>query len=455
MSGTMDVAASVQLGLPYGDGEVRFSLPRANLAGVIEARGGGACEPSDLDGDASREAPAGRPAAGDAHSVAAGPTPAEEEAEIRRALAEPIGAPRLGELAAQASSAVVVVSDVTRPVPSYKFLPVLIEELRPLPPEAITILFALGSHRRQTPAEQLALVGEEVAASGVRLLDFDREDCVTCGTTSRGTPLAVSRTYAEADLRICTGGIDYHAFAGFSGGSKSVLPGVCASASIQANHGMLLEDMAHAGVLEGNPVREDMDEAGASIGIDYLLNVLIDDERRIIGAVAGEFLAAHRAGCALHDARCDLRIDARADVVVASPGGAPKDIDLYQAQKTLDNVSDAVRDGGVVVLAARCDDGLGHPVFERWMAEMEEPADLVERIRREFVVGGHKAAAIAGLLMRVSLFLVSDLPDDVVADMRMTPFATVDHAVTAALQRCGYGARVLVVPHGVRVTVRG
>ena len=277
------------------------------------------------------------------------------------------------------------------------------EELRPLPPEAITILFALGSHRRQTPAEQLALVGEEVAASGVRLLDFDREDCVPCGTTSRGTPLAVSRTYAEADLRICTGGIDYHAFAGFSGGSKSVLPGVCALASIQANHAMLLEDMAHAGVREGNPVREDMDEAGAMIGIDYLLNVLIDDERRIVGAVAGDLPAAHRAGCAsLHDARCDLRIDAPADVVVASPGGAPKDIDLYQAQKTLDNVSDAVRDGGIVVLAARCDDGLGHPVFERWMAEMEEPADLVEedpsRVRRRRAQGrGDRRAAHAGL----------------------------------------------------------
>jgi len=454
MSGAMDVATTVQLGLPYGDGEVRFSLPRANLLGVIEARRGGACEPSDLDDDASREAPTGRPAPGDEYPVAAGPTPAEEEAEIRRALAEPIGAPRLGELAALASSAVVVVSDVTRPVPSYKFLPILIEELRPLPPEAITILFALGSHRRQTPAEHLALVGEDVVASGVRLLDFDREDCVPCGATSRGTPLAVSRTYAETDLRVATGSIDYHAFAGFSGGSKAVLPGVCASASIQANHGMLLAETAHAGVLMGNPVREDMDEAGAIIGIDYLFNVIIDDERRIVGAVAGEFLAAHRAGCALHDARCDLRIDAPADVVVASPGGAPKDIDLYQAQKTLDNVSDAVRDGGVVVLAARCEDGLGHPVFEQWMAEMEEPADLVERIRREFVVGGHKAAAIAGLLTRVSLFLVSDLPDDLVTDMRMTPFATVDDAVTAALQRCGDDAGVLVVPHGVRVTVR-
>jgi nickel-dependent lactate racemase len=288
----------------------------------------------------------------------------------------------------------------------------------------------------------------------VRILDFDRDDCVPFGATSRGTPLAVSRVYAEADLRVCTGSIDYHFFAGYSGGSKSVLPGVSATASIQANHKMLLEDAARAGVLEGNPVREDMDEAGAIVGIDFLFNVLIDGEHRVVDAVAGEFLAAHRAGCALHDERCDLRVDAPADVVVASPGGAPKDIDLYQAEKTLENVAEVVRDGGVVVLAARCDDGMGHPVFAQWMTEMEEPADLVERIRREFVVGGHKAAAVAALLMRVSIFLVSDLPDDLVTEMRMTPFATVDDAVAAALQRCGDDAGVLVVPHGVRVTVR-
>lgn len=415
----------MRLTIPYGDGELAFELADAALAGVVAGADVAACAP-------------------------VGP----EEPEIRRALAEPIGAPRLRELAAAAASAVVVVSDITRPCPSHMFLPALLEELRPLPPEAVTIVFALGGHRPHTSAEQHALVGDEVAASGVRLLDLDRDDCVAVGTTSRGTPLAVFRPYLEADLRVCTGNIDYHYFAGFSGGAKAVVPGICSYDTIRANHGMMLHESAKAGVLEGNPVREDIDEAGGMIGIDFLLNVVLDEQRRVIRAVAGDYIAAHRAGVAFYDARCDLRVDAAADVVVASPGGKPKDINLYQAQKTLDNVAGAVRDGGVIVLVARCEEGLGNAVFEEWITGMRKPRDLVERIRREFMLGGHKAAAIAALLERVALYVVSELPDDVVRAMHMTPFDDVGAAVAAALERAGPGARALVVPHGSRVTAR-
>jgi len=455
----------VRLAIPYGDTELVFEVPDESLAGVITGGGGEACAPVGADerptggGDerpaADRAGAVGRAAAAAGAATgptADGPAPADEEAEIRRALAEPIGAPRLRELAAAASSAVVVVSDVTRPCPSYKFLPALLEELRPLPPGAVTIVFALGGHRPHTPEEQCALVGEEVAASGVRLLDLDRDDCVAVGTTSRGTPLAVFRPYLEADLRVCTGNIDYHYFAGFSGGAKAVVPGICAHETIRANHGMMLHEAAKAGVLEGNPVREDIDEAGGLIGIDFILNVVLDEERRVLRAVAGDHLAAHRAGVAFYDARCDLRVDEAADVVVASPGGTPKDMNLYQAQKTLDNVAGAVREGGTVVLVARCREGLGNAVFEEWMTGMRTPGDLVDRIRREFVLGGHKAAAIAALLQRVRLFLVSELPDDLVTAMHMTPFPDVGAAVAAALARAGRDARVLVVPHGSRVT---
>jgi lactate racemase len=139
-------------------------------------------------------------------------------------------------------------------------------------------------------------------------------------------------------------------------------------------------------------------------------------------------------------------------VVIASPGGRPKDINLYQAQKTLDNVAGAVRDGGVVVLVARCGEGFGQEVFEDWMTGMGTPQVLIDRIQREFVLGGHKAAAVAGLLARAHVYLVSDFPDDVVRSMCMAPFATVDAAVSAALERAGAAARCLVVPHGSRVT---
>ena len=158
----------------------------------------------------------------------------------------------------------IVVSDVTRPCPSYRFLPALLEELSPLPPEDISILFALGGHRAHTAEEQRRLVGEEVAASGVRLVDLDAARCVPVGTTSRGTRLEVFEPYLDADLRICTGNIEYHYFAGFSGGAKAVVPGLCSYAAIRDNHSMMLAPTARAGIIAGNPVREDIDEAGGA-----------------------------------------------------------------------------------------------------------------------------------------------------------------------------------------------
>jgi len=420
----------VRISVPYGEGALEAVLPDGLDVTVI----GPGC------------------GLGEEVAPPVAPSAADEQAEIRRALAEPIGAPRLSELAAAARTAAVVVSDVTRPCPSHRILPALLEELSPLRPEQISILFALGGHRPHSPEEQVRLVGEEVARSGVRLLDLETSRCRPVGTTSRGTRLEVFEPYLEADLRVCVGNIEYHYFAGFSGGAKAVVPGLCSYAAISDNHSMMLAPTARAGIMEGNPVREDIDEAAEMIGIDFILNVLLDEEKRIWHAVAGHFLAAHRAGAEIYDRRCDLRIAEAADVVIASPGGRPKDINLYQAQKTLDNVSGAVKDGGVIVLVARCPEGFGQRVFEEWMTGMGRPQVLIDRIRREFVLGGHKAAAVAGLLDRADVYLVSEFPDDVVRRMCMTPFSSVDEAVAAALARAGDAARCLVVPHGSRVT---
>jgi len=422
----------VRLTIPYGDGELAFDLPEANLQALVQP----GCDPAEEQAPPSD------------------PTGLDEQAEVRRALAMPIGAPPLAKLAATAASAVIVVSDITRPCPSYKFLPALLDELSALPPEAITVLFALGGHRKHSLDEQAQLVGEEVLARGVHLLDLDTDECVPFGTTSRGTRLEVFKPYLDADLRIGTGNIEYHYFAGFSGGAKAVVPGMCSHAAIRDNHSMMLAATARAGILDGNPVREDIDEAGGMVGIDFLFNVILDEQKRIIRAVAGHYLEAHRAGVEFYDRRCDLKVDQAADVVIASPGGQPKDINLYQAQKTLDNVSGAVRDGGVVILAARCQEGFGQAAFESWMLGMVTPQVLIDRIRREFVLGGHKAAAIAGLLARVDVYLVSEFPDEVVRTMCMRPFPTVDAALADSLERLGSDARCLVVPYGNRVTAR-
>jgi lactate racemase len=261
----------------------------------------------------------------------------------------------------------------------------------------------------------------------------------------------VFKPYLDADLRICTGNIEYHYFAGFSGGAKAVVPGLCSYAAIRDNHSMMLAPAARSGILVGNPVRDDIDEAGGLVGVDFILNVVLDEQKRVIDSVAGHYLAAHREGVRLYDQRCDLTVDAAADVIIASPGGKPKDINLYQAQKTLDNVGGAVRKGGAVILVARCREGFGQRAFEEWMCGMGTPQVLVDRIRREFVLGGHKAAAIAGLLTEVDVYLVSEFPDEVVRSMCMQPCASVDDAVAAAFARYGRDARFLVVPHGNRV----
>ena len=232
----------MNVSIPYGEGALEAVLPDGLDVTVV----GPGC------GLGEEAAPPVAPSAED------------EQAEIRRALAEPIGTPRLSELAARAGKAAIVVSDITRPCPTYRFLPALLDELGALAPEDISILFALGGHRGHTPEEQLRLVGEEVAARGVRLVDLDASRCVPVGTTSRGTRLEVFEEYLDADLRICTGNIEYHYFAGFSGGAKAVVPGLCSYAAIRDNHSMMLAPTARAGIIDGNPVREDIDEAGGA-----------------------------------------------------------------------------------------------------------------------------------------------------------------------------------------------
>ena len=234
----------------------------------------------------------------------------------------------------------------------------------------------------------------------MRLLDLDAASCVPVGTTSRGTRLEVFKPYLDADLRICTGNIEYHYFAGFSGGAKAVVPGMCSYAAIRDNHSMMLAPTARAGVIAGNPVRDDIDEAGGIIGIDFIFNVVLDEEKRILHAVAGHYLEAHRAGVALYDAALrPARWTAAADVVIASPGGTA------QGHQPLPGAEDAGqrrrrrarrRRRSSWRRAARR--ASARRRSRSWMRDMGSPGVLVERIQREFVLGGHKAAAIAGLL---------------------------------------------------------
>ena len=369
--------------------------------------------------------------------------------EVVRALQHPIGTPRLQQIVQPGEKIAIITSDVTRPLPSSQVLPPLLDELYAVgvSREDITVVFALGSHRKQTPDEMKKLVSERVFAE-IRCIDGDDSDCVSYGKTSRGTPVDIVRVVAEADRRICLGNIEYHYFAGYSGGAKAIMPGVSTRAAIQSNHSRMVEAAAAAGRLEGNPVREDIEEAAAMVGVDFIVNVVLDEHKQIVRAVAGDIVEAHREGCRYLDKLYGKPIAGSADIVVVSQGGAPKDLNLYQTQKALDNAKHAVKKGGVIVLVGSCKEGLGEHVFEDWMTHSPSAHSMIDRIERDFQLGGHKAAAIAMVLEDADIYLVSELDPAFVEGIFLTPFATVQDALDAALNKCGSDAGVIVMPYG-------
>ncbi len=407
----------MEISLKYGHASQRLRLPAGlRTAVLMPGRTGGAGPEADL---------------------------------VRAALAEPIGCPRLASLVTPGQRVAVVTADITRPCPSDRLLPWVLDELNEggVSDGDITVVFGLGTHRPHTPAEQQALVGPAVFRR-VRCIDSDPADVEAVGVTRRGTPVDVFRPVQRADVRVLLGVIEYHYFAGYSGGLKALVPGVCTEATIQANHRRMTEPGALAGRLEGNPVRDDIDEAGALVGAEFILNVVLDEDKRIVRAVAGHPVLAHRAGCAALDAFGRATVDRPADVVVIGAGGSPKDINLYQAQKALDNGRHIVRPGGVLLLVAECPEGLGHHTFEEWMQDPGGLDGILDRIRREFVVGGHKAAAVALAMKQAAVYLVSSLPPGLARSLRFVPFGDLDGAVTAALGAVGPDPFVAVLPEG-------
>lgn len=371
------------------------------------------------------------------------------EQAVIDSLQAPIGVRRLSRIVVPGQKVVIITSDVTRPVPSYKIIPAILAELEHAGVEDkdITVVFALGSHRRQTEDEMRGLVGDAVFKR-VRCIDGDPDDFVHMGVTTLGTPVDITRIVAETDFRIGVGNIEYHYFAGYSGGAKAIMPGVSTRAAIQSNHSRMVLPEAAAGRLAGNPVRMDIEEALKFCALDFIVNVVLDERKEIIHAVSGHFVEAHRSGCRFLDSLYRKEIAARADIVIASQGGAPKDLNLYQTQKALDNAKHAVKDGGVIILVGSCREGLGEEVFEDWMLHSASPGAMIERIQTDFQLGGHKAAAIALVLEKADIYMVSEMEPDFVRSIFLRPFSTVQSALDAALEKFGKNATVLVMPYG-------
>ena len=371
------------------------------------------------------------------------------EDAVRHALAHPIGAELLHTLAKPGQKIAIIASDISRPVPSSEILPAILDELHAAGcrDEDITVVFALGSHRHHTTQEQERLAGSEVFRR-VRCVDSDPDDCVHMGVTKNGTPVDVTRVVAQADFRICTGNIEFHYFAGYSGGVKAIMPGVSTPAAIQANHRMMVSELACAGNLDTNPLRQDIEEAGRICGVDYIVNVVLDEHRKIVFAVAGDAVLAHRAGCEYLDKMYRKPIAQKADIVLVSQGGAPKDANLYQTQKALDNAKHAVKKGGTIILIGACQEGLGSAKFEQWLTEATDAQSMIDRVHEHFELGGHKAAAIAMVLENAQIDLVSEMPDEFVRSIFLNPQPSAQAAFDEAMERYGPDATVLAMPFG-------
>ncbi|MBR6270789.1 MAG: nickel-dependent lactate racemase [Lachnospiraceae bacterium] len=373
------------------------------------------------------------------------------------ALAHPIGAPLLSEsvkakkatLGKDRLSIAIIVSDISRPVPSFDILPSIVRELLAAGCDAgeITVVFALGSHRGHTDEEKRRLAGDYVFET-VRCVDSDPNDCIHLGETACGTPVDITRSVAEADYIICTGNIEFHYFAGYSGGYKAIMPGVSTPAAIQANHRMMVQDAAHAGNIDTNPIRQDIEEAGRICGADYMVNVVLDEHKHIVYAVAGDMIKAHRDGCAYLDKMYRKPLARQADIVLVSQGGAPKDANLYQVQKALDNSKHAVRNGGRIILIGACNEGFGSKIFEEWFKAAPTPESMIKRINEHFQLGGHKAAAVAMVMQKADIDLVSEMDDDTVRSIFMTPRRTAQEAFDAAMEKYGPDATVIAMPFG-------
>ncbi len=361
--------------------------------------------------------------------------------EVERSLEQAVGR-RLEEFAG-ARSASILVSDITRPAPSHLMLPPLVRKLKELDIKNLNVVFALGTHRKMTAAEEEYLLKDCIRLPHIQ---HNSEACVPLGRTRRGTPVEVLESVASSDLIVATGNIEYHYYAGYSGGAKAILPGVSSEASVIKNHELMRDPAATTGNLK-SPVRLDMEEAARIADLDFILNTVLNSKKEIVLSTAGDCIKAHRVGAEAVD-RMYRRPVEPAEIVVSCAGGRPKDLNLFQAQKALDNAKNAALPGGTIILLAECCEGLGHPVFERWACEASSAEDCWERFGREYEFGGHKAAFLAKESMEHHLILVSSMPRDTVEMCFMNPARTLDEALAIAKERQGRDARMLVMPYG-------
>lgn len=384
---------------------------------------------------------------------------------VVRGLESPIGAAPLSRIARGRRSAVVVIADKTRPVPNGVVLPPILEtiERAGIPRERIEILVGTGLHRANTAAELVAMTSPEIVA-GWRFRNHVARSAAEhrhLGRTARGTEIWLDTGYLDADLKIVTGLVEPHLMAGFSGGRKGICPALAGVETMRNLHGpWMLERHIGPGIVDGNPFHEDLLEIARRAGWDFLVNVAIDRERRTTGVFAGDLEAAHAAAIAAVEREVRVDLDAPADVVVTSGGGAPLDGTLYQSIKGLVGALNVVRRGGTIVLAAEIGEGIGSAEFASLLETMRPGREFMARIESNgfFVVDQWMAQHLDQVLRKARVAIVSSgLDASAVAHLPIDLHATVEDAVAAAIARAGGAATIAAIPEGPYVlgTVRG
>ena len=409
--------------LKYGDTAFDCGVAEGRLAGVIRAV-------------------VPEPAAGTGQLVSAALDQCEEELALFQ----------------RGERVVIVTSDITRHTGSEIYLPLLVERLTRsgIRESDIEIVIALGIHRKQTEAEHKKIVG--ALYGRIRVTDHDCDDpgkLVYLGRTGNGVGVEINRRIAEADRVILTGTIGFHYFAGFGGGRKAILPGVASRQACMASHFAVLNPgegsgrnpRATTGNLEGNPVHQAMEEACAMVQPAFILNTVLSPDKRIVAVFAGEWRDAFAAGCRYYAEHFTCRLAAPADLVVVSCGGFPKDINFIQAHKSMEYGSQALREGGVLVLLAECRDGYGNGTFFDWFRHKELP-EFEAALRRNYEINGQTAYSTLYKTRRYRVILVSSLPPEEVLTMGMTPATSLDEALAKAETMLPEDYAAYVIPEG-------
>lgn len=379
----------------------------------------------------------------------------DERGAIREALTRPIAAAPLREWIGPRDRVCIAFTDITRATPNERIIPWLLDELRNLPRDHITLLNQNGTHRPNTPAELETMLTPEVMAD-YRVVNHDPEDAAamtSVGTMRNGSPARLNRLLVEADVRIITGFIEPHFFAGFSGGVKGIIPGCASLETVMANHRP--ENIGHPnatyGITEGNPLWEELREVALRVGRSFVLNVALNAQRQITGVFAGDLIEAHRQGCEFVRASAMQRVAAPFDLVVTTNSGYPLDLNLYQGVKGMTAGARIVKPGGTIILASECCEGVpdGSPC-DRLLRSVKRPEEILDLLARpEFQMAEQWQAQIQALVQRkAEVLLFSSLPDDVARACHLTPCHDIGAEVARRLERLGPAARVAVLPQG-------